>query len=163
MLAHVLWFSTAAGLSVAGAAAAQTRTASELAALSGGSGAQVAPAAPAGSPAAPAFRADSIFVNPDVRPQFAGGDAALRAYMVKNLRYPDPALRQRTSGKVFVRFIVSAEGRITDASVVRGPGFGLNEEALRLVWLMPPWVPGRQAGQPVRVSCTIPIDFQAAQ
>ena len=106
------------------------------------------------------FKADSIFVNPDVRPQFAGGEAGLRAYLAKNLRYPDQALRQHVSGKVFVRFILSDTGRVTDATVVRGPGAGLNEEALRLVWLMPAWQPARQHSQAVRVSCTLPITFQ---
>ena len=106
------------------------------------------------------FKADSIFVNPEVRPQFAGGEAGLRGYLMKNLRYPDQALRQHVSGKVYVRFILSATGRVTDASVVRGPGGGLNEEGLRLVWLMPAWQPARQRGQAVRVSCTLPITFQ---
>lgn len=106
------------------------------------------------------FKSDSIFVNPEVRPQFAGGEAGLRGYLMKNLRYPDQALRQHVSGKVYVRFILSATGRVTDASVVRGPGGGLNEEGLRLVWLMPAWQPARQRGQAVRVSCTLPITFQ---
>ncbi len=106
------------------------------------------------------FKSDSIFVNPEVRPQFAGGEAGLRGYLMKNLRYPDQALRQHVSGKVYVRFILSAAGRVTDASVVRGPGGGLNEEGLRLVWLMPAWQPARQRGQAVRVSCTLPITFQ---
>ncbi len=108
----------------------------------------------------PAFKPDSIFVNPDVRPQFTGSEAGLRDYLMKNLRYPGQALRQHVSGKVYVRFILSATGRVTDASVVRGPGMGLNEEALRLVWLMPAWQPARQRGQAVRVSCTLPITFQ---
>lgn len=107
-----------------------------------------------------AFRADSIFINPDVRPQFVGGDVALRDYIIKNLHYPELARRQHVTGKVLVHFVLSAAGRITDASVVRGPGSGLNEEALRLVWLMPAWQPGRQAGQAVRVSCIIPINFE---
>ncbi len=109
---------------------------------------------------APAFKPDSIFVNPDVRPQFTGSEAGLREYLMKNLRYPEQALRQHISGKVYVRFILSATGRVTDASVIRGPGSGLNEEALRLVWMMPTWQPARQRGQAVRVSCTLPITFQ---
>ncbi|MGI4738521.1 MAG: energy transducer TonB [Janthinobacterium lividum] len=107
-----------------------------------------------------AFKPDSIFINPDVRPQFTGGDGGLRAYLMKNLRYPEQALRQHVSGQVFVRFVLSAAGRVTDASVVRGPGRGLNEEALRLVWMMPAWQPAYQRGQAVRVSCTLPITFQ---
>ena len=107
-----------------------------------------------------AVKADSVFVNPEVRPQFTGGEAGLREYLMKNLRYPDQALRQHVSGKVYVRFILNAAGRVTDASVVRGPGSGLNEEGLRLVWMMPAWQPARQRGQAVRVSCTLPITFQ---
>ncbi|TDN35932.1 energy transducer TonB [Hymenobacter sp. UV11] len=99
-------------------------------------------------------------MNPEVRPQFVGGEAGLRQYLMKNLRYPEQALRQHVSGKVYVRFILNAAGRVTDASVVRGPGSGLNEEGLRLVWMMPAWQPAHQRGQAVRVSCTLPITFQ---
>jgi protein TonB len=115
------------------------------------------------APKAAAFYPDSIFVNPQVIPQFKGGEEALKEYMIKNMRYPEAAKFQRITGKVYVRFVVSAEGRITDATVARGRGHGLDEEALRLVWLMPSWQPGRQQGHPVRVSCTIPIDFQKEQ
>ena len=107
-----------------------------------------------------AFYPDSIFVNPQIRPQFKGGAGALGTYMAKNMRYPEAAKFQHITGTVLVRFVVSAEGRITDASVVRGRGRGLDEEALRLVWLMPPWQPGQQQGHPVRVACTLPIEFQ---
>ena len=110
--------------------------------------------------ASPAFKPDSIFINPEVLPRFTGGNEALASYMAKNMHYPDGARQQKVTGKVYIRFVLSAAGRITDASVVRGPGSGLNEEALRLVWLMPPWQPGFQAGQPVRVVCTMPIEFQ---
>jgi len=107
-----------------------------------------------------AFSPDSVFVNPDVRPQFVGGEPALQAYMTKNMRYPEKARQQKVAGKVYIRFVLSAAGRVTDASFVRGPGSGLNEEALRLVWMMPAWQPGYQRGQAVRVVCTIPIEFQ---
>ncbi len=103
---------------------------------------------------------DSIFVNPEVRPQFVGGESGLKAYMTKNMRYPEKARQQRVTGKVYIRFVLSAEGRVTDASFVRGPGSGLNEEALRLVWMMPAWQPGYQHGQAVRVVCTLPIEFE---
>lgn len=107
-----------------------------------------------------AFSPDSIFVNPDVRPQFVGGEAGLQAYMAKNMHYPEAAMQKKVTGKVYIRFVLSAAGRVTDASFVRGPGSGLNEEALRLVWMMPAWQPGYQRGQAVRVVCTIPIEFQ---
>jgi protein TonB len=116
---------------------------------------------PAAAPAAtaPLFKADSIFINPQVLPQFTGGEAAFTAYLKKNLRYPAEALRQHATGKVMVSFVLGANGLVTYATVLRGPHKLLNEEALRLIWHMPAWQPARQHGQPVRVSCTIPVVF----
>ncbi|HET9505699.1 MAG TPA: energy transducer TonB [Hymenobacter sp.] len=120
--------------------------------------AAAAPAAPAAP--APLFRPDSIFVNPQVLPQFTGGEPAFAAYLKKNLHYPAEALRQHASGKVMVSFVLGANGLVTYATVLRGPHKLLNEEALRLIWHMPAWQPARQHGQPVRVSCTIPVVFE---
>lgn len=113
--------------------------------------------------AGPAIKPDSVFINPEVRPRFVGGDKAFMAYLGKNIRYPQQALQRRVSGRVYVNFILSAQGKVQDAHVVSGPGSGLNDEALRLIWLMPPWEPGRSNGQPVRVACTVPISFNSEQ
>ena len=102
---------------------------------------------------------DSVYINPEVRPQFTGGDKAFSAYLSKNIRYPQQALMRRVSGRVHVSFTLSATGKVQDAHVMSGPGNGLNDEALRLVWLMPPWEPARVNGLPVRVACTVPISF----
>ncbi len=157
------------GLSAIGSAAAQQAT-PRLAAVvlpAQTSGPALAKATPAAAPAAPAaptaaaplFKADSIFINPQVLPQFTGGEAAFSAYLKKNLRYPAEALRQHATGKVMVNFVLGANGLVTYATVLRGPHKLLNEEALRLIWHMPAWQPARQHGQPVRVSCTIPVVF----
>ena len=117
----------------------------------------VPPAAPA--PAYP----DSVYINPEVRPQFTGGDKAFTAYLSKNIRYPQQALMRHVSGRVYVSFTLSATGKVQDVHVVSGPGNGLNDEALRLVWLMPDWEPARVNGQPVRVACTVPITFDSGR
>ena len=104
---------------------------------------------------------DSVYINPEVRPQFTGGDKAFGAYLSKSIRYPQQALMRHVSGRVYVNFILNAQGKVQDAHVISGPGNGLNDEALRLVWLMPPWEPGRVNGQPVRVACTVPIAFNS--
>ena len=118
------------------------------------------PATPLTSvPARPLVYPDSVYVNPEVRPQFTGGDKAFAAYLSKSIRYPPQALQRNISGRVYVNFVLNAEGKVQDAHVVSGPGSGLNDEALRLVWLMPPWEPARVNGLPVRVACTVPISF----
>lgn len=157
------------GLSTIGLASAQQAASTTLLAAvvpaqgSGPALAKATPSAPAttaaASAAAPLFKPDSIFINPQVLPQFTGGEAAFSAYLKKNLRYPAEALRQHATGKVFVSFVLGANGLVTYATVLRGPHKLLNEEALRLIWHMPAWQPARQHGQPVRVSCTIPVVF----
>lgn len=125
---------------------------------------QVAPAGlTAGAGPAAAFNPDSIFVNPEVRPQFVGGSKAFSEYVGRSIRYPAQALNRGVSGRVLVSFTLSAEGKVQDAHVVSGPGNGLNEEALRLIWTMPAWEPGRVNGQPVRVACTLPIGFSTSR
>jgi len=128
----------------------------------GQSMAQAGPNATAlgGPPAAPAVvYPDSVYINPEIRPQFTGGNKAFSAYLSKSIRYPEQALQHHVSGRVFVNFILNAQGKVQDAHVISGPGSGLNDEALRLVWLMPPWEPARVNGQAVRVACTVPITF----
>ncbi|GAC1371712.1 MAG: hypothetical protein NVSMB30_11640 [Hymenobacter sp.] len=115
---------------------------------------------PSPAPAAAVY-ADSVYVNPEVRPRFVGGDKAFMAYLSKSIRYPPQALQRHVSGRVYVNFILNAQGKVQDAHVISGPGNGLNDEALRLVWLMPPWEPARVNGQPVRVACTVPIAFNS--
>lgn len=162
MINYLLGFFLLLGVGFGGSAAAQRAAGPTLASIAptekqhGAATTAPALAAPA---AAPLVSPDSVFVNPEVLPQFTGGDAAFRAYLAKNIRYPAEAVRQHTTGKVYVSFVLNAAGLVIYATVLRGPGTGLNEEALRLVWHMPPWQPARQHGQPVRVACTVPISF----
>ncbi|UOQ73783.1 energy transducer TonB [Hymenobacter cellulosilyticus] len=96
----------------------------------------------------------------EVMPEFAGGINALRQYMQRNLRYPKQALTNAVSGKVFVSFTVQADGSISDVQVMKGLGYGTDEEATRVVSSMPAWTPGRQNSRPVAVRYTLPITFQ---
>jgi protein TonB len=95
----------------------------------------------------------------DDQPAFPGGVDAYRAFLQKNVHYPEAAKYKNISGDVFVSFSVDEAGRLLDAEVVKGVGYGLDEEALRLVRLMPWWTPARLAGKPVRVPATLRIRF----
>ncbi|QKG52903.1 energy transducer TonB [Hymenobacter sp. BRD67] len=75
------------------------------------------------------------------------------------MHYPEAARANNISGDVFVSFMVDEAGRLLDAEVVKGVGYGLDEEALRLVRLMPWWTPGLVAGKPVKVPATLRIRF----
>lgn len=95
----------------------------------------------------------------DEQPTFPGGATAYRNFLQQNVHYPEAAKAKQVSGDVFVSFVVDEQGRLLDAEVVKGVGYGLDEEALRLVRLMPWWTPARTNGQPVRVPATLRMRF----
>ncbi|MGA0559370.1 energy transducer TonB [Larkinella sp. VNQ87] len=103
---------------------------------------------------------EQIFTVVEQNPEFPGGMAALGQFLSKNIRYPPAASRANVSGRVFVSFVVNTDGSIQDVTVLKGLGFGTDEEAMRVVKAMPKWRPGKQSGRPVRVKYNLPINFQ---
>ncbi|TGE03803.1 energy transducer TonB [Hymenobacter fodinae] len=101
-----------------------------------------------------------VYETVDEMPTYPGGAPAFLKFLQTKLKYPEEALHKNINGKVFVSFVVDEQGRILDPTVVRGLGAGLDQEALRLVRIMPWWTPGRLNGQPVRVAYTLPITFK---
>lgn len=99
------------------------------------------------------------FVRVEQQPEFPGGLSALTEFLRKNLRYPAEASQSGASGRVYVEFVVRADGSIDRAQVQKGIGFGCDEEALRVVRLMPKWKPGKQSGRAVPAKFTLPIVF----
>ncbi len=96
----------------------------------------------------------------EVMPQFPGGDEMLFSYLNRNVRYPVRAQQNRIQGRVITQFVVDAEGEIVDAAVVRSINSDLDAEALRVIKIMPKWIPGTQDGEKVRVKYTLPINFR---
>lgn len=102
---------------------------------------------------------EPVYAVADQMPTFPGGPSALRAYLIKYFEFPTAAMDAELDGPVIVSFVVAKDGGLQNAYVVRGQHPALNEEALRLVRAMPPWVPGQQRGVPVNVLYTMPIRF----
>lgn len=101
-----------------------------------------------------------IFFIVEEMPDFQdGGPDAFRDYISRNLRYPETAKENNISGRVFVQFVVKADGSVDDVKIVRSADPDLDEEALRVVRSSPGWTPGRQRGQAVSVAFTFPINF----
>ena len=92
-------------------------------------------------------------------PSFPDGTEAMYKFIYDNIKYPAIARENGISGQVIVQFVVSKDGSITKARVARGIGGGCNEEALRIVNMMPKWKPGKHNGRTVPVTFTLPIKF----
>ncbi|CAG5073180.1 hypothetical protein DYBT9623_04683 [Dyadobacter sp. CECT 9623] len=93
------------------------------------------------------------------KPQFPGGHQAMLEYLKTNTKYPESASKALVSGSVFVRFTVAEEGSIGNIVIVKGVGFGLDAEAIRLVKNMPKWEPAVQNGKPLSAAQNIEIRF----
>ncbi len=100
-----------------------------------------------------------VYTEVDQMPEYPGGIPALRAYLAENLNYPEAALKNGTNGKVYVSFVVTKEGNVADAQVVRSIDPILDEEALRVINQIPEWDPGIKDGKKVNVQFTMPIVF----
>nr|WP_299417562.1 energy transducer TonB [uncultured Emticicia sp.] len=103
---------------------------------------------------------NTAFITVEVQPSFMGGNSEMYKFLGKNLKYPTAAQRANIQGKVFLSFIVEKDGSITDIETMKGIGFGCDEEAMRVVILMPKWIAGKQNGRNVRVKFTIPVFFK---
>ena len=69
-------------------------------------------------------------------PGYPGGDEAMKKFVANNLRYPDEAKAKRIEGKVIVGYQVTDNGKVQKARIIKGLGYGCDEEALRVIGLM---------------------------
>ena len=92
-------------------------------------------------------------------PEPVGGKAAWSKFLIKNINYPAMATDAHAQGAVWVSFIIEADGKLSNIKVLRGPGYGMDEEAVRVLKMAAAWKPGIQNGHPVRVLFNIPIRF----
>lgn len=90
---------------------------------------------------------------------FEQGLPALYKWLGANIKYPSQCRQNGIEGKVIVRFIVEKDGTVTAPQVVRGVHTLLDNEAIRVMNLMPKWKPGKQRGNAVRSYFTLPIKF----
>lgn len=93
------------------------------------------------------------------KPSFPGGEKAMMEWLANNTKYPDVPKESGVTGKVFVKFIIDKEGKVTDVELLNNVDPYLDKEALRVVSEMPSWTPGKQRGETVKVSFQIPIKF----
>ena len=95
----------------------------------------------------------------EVMPTYPGGDEARIDFLVKNIKYPNEAKQKGIQGTVWVAFAIEADGHIDNVYVSQGIGGGCDDEAMRVIRMMPKWIPGTQFGKPVRVIINMPIKF----
>lgn len=101
-----------------------------------------------------------VFVAVEKQAEFPGGIQALMHWLSMNIRYPESAQQGNIQGRVIVKFVVNADGSISDPTVLKGVETSLDKEAVRVVRAMPKWIPAENQGQKVASYFNIPISFK---
>ena len=101
----------------------------------------------------------TIYDNVEVMATYRGDIDALYRHIAFEMHYPESALADSVQGRVFVRFVVETDGRLTNFEVVRTPDERLSAEAIRVIKLTEPWVPAKNRGQNVRCHFVMPVLF----
>ena len=101
-----------------------------------------------------------VYMIVEQMPEFPNGEEAMMQYIAEQVKYPAEAKKAGAYGRVFIGFIVEPDGSLSDFKVLRGIGYGCDEEALRVVKSMPKWQPGMHRGKAVRVQYLVPVNFK---
>ena len=91
--------------------------------------------------------------------EFPGGSNGMRDFISKNLVYPKEAQEKDIKGTVYVSFTVDAEGDVANPRIATSVHKLLDDEALRVVSMLPAWTPASKSGSPVDSSYILPITF----
>ncbi|MDR2448910.1 MAG: energy transducer TonB [Prevotellaceae bacterium] len=99
----------------------------------------------------------------DVTPEFPGGQGEMMKFIYANLKYPKEAAGRKVQGRVAIRFMVKADGKISDVVVQKSVDPLLDAEAARVIKAMPAWTPGKHEGKAVAVQLPLPVVFQLSK
>ncbi|MDO1446367.1 TonB family protein [Rhodocytophaga aerolata] len=103
-----------------------------------------------------------IFRKVDQQPEFTGGMGSFVHFIANNLKTPKEARKAGVKGKVFVQFVVNKTGELEEVEILKGLGYGCDEEVIRVIKLTSGmWIPGKTEGMPVKVRMSLPVVFHS--
>lgn len=102
------------------------------------------------------------YTSLEIRPEPKKGMEHFYKFIGKKFSPTNSAYKNKVKGKILLSFIVDKEGKITDIKVIKGLGYGLDEEAIRVLSLYDDWNPALQRGRRVRCSYNIPISLDCS-
>ncbi len=103
---------------------------------------------------------DTIYTFSEKSPEYLGGMANFYRSVASSMIYPTAARKAGIEGTVFVKFIISKNGALAHAEVLKGIGFGCDEAALLALVKQTEWSPAFQDGVPVSAQMVLPIMFK---
>jgi TonB family protein len=109
------------------------------------------------------FGDNEVFDVVEIAPRFEGGMEAWNNFLKDNINYSERAKQNKVEGTVYLVFVINKEGKVENPEILRGIGYGLDQEALKVMSKSPDWIPGTQNGQAVNVRMRLPINFKISE
>lgn len=109
---------------------------------------------------------DSDFKNwkeVEVKPEFPGEMMGFYKFVANSFNIPEEATKNKVSGKVYVKFLIEKDGSLSNYEILNDLGYGIGDEAIRILKLSPKWKPGTINNKPVRVMHSLPITIHTPQ
>jgi protein TonB len=104
---------------------------------------------------------DGVYTKAEIMPVYPGNDQGLSDYIASNIVYPEQAVDNSIEGTVKVEFVVDDKGDISDVKTIGNKlGYGLEEEAVKVVNKLSKWTPGKVKGKNVKTRLTVPITYK---
>lgn len=100
-----------------------------------------------------------VYTVVEEMPQYPGGAKALMEFIYSNIKYPEKAKQENIQGRVILRFCINYKGGVEQVTVIKGVDPLLDNEAVRVIKMLPQWQPGKQGGKPVNVWYSVPVNF----
>lgn len=92
-------------------------------------------------------------------PVFPGGELKLLSFLKQNIKYSEAMSKNKIKGTVLVQFIIKKDGSISNMKIIRGIHPDADLEAIRVISLMPKWIPSKQEDEPMNAGYTLSIRF----
>ena len=103
--------------------------------------------------------ADTTHFPYSIDPHFPGGEYEMNKFIASKIRYPEMSKEMGNNGTVYVKFSVEADGSISNVTILRGVDEQIDREAMRVIKMMPNWVPGCVDGKVCVIRFVLPIKF----
>jgi len=94
------------------------------------------------------------------QPEFPGGMLEFYKFVGQRFKISEEVSKNKIDTKIYMQFMVEKDGSLSEITIVKDAGYGLGEEAIRVLKLSPNWIPGSENGKPVRVLYSLPITIQ---
>ncbi|MBO4827136.1 MAG: energy transducer TonB [Prevotella sp.] len=121
---------------------------------------QETPESPAAKKSTVRKKADIFCQTNETFAKFRDGNVGWEQWVKENMRYPEEAKENGVQGRVLITFLVYPDGTTGNAKIIRSVNPALDREAMRLMSIMPKWIPATREGKRIQQRMTVPITFK---